>query len=298
MKVYGLAYPAYFVLRKVLTTTGLFRPFRRLLGPFGGRLLSRIASNGDRPSVVQGHVMLLASPGKYPPMALAMDRYEEGTTRLLRQIIKPGMAVIDAGAHVGYYTLLAARQVGPTGRVYAFEPEPANYDLLLRNIQRNEYTNIVAVNAALSRGVGQATLYLTGLDNGRHSLFRHGLPQQGSVIVEITTLDAFLESEGGTRVDLVKVDVEGSEADVLKGMEQLLRKPGELKLILEFNPALLRSVGLDPLQFLNRPADWGFNVHWIDEKKGPMPLESVDRVAKVGKLLNSETSVNLYCSRP
>jgi FkbM family methyltransferase len=231
-------------------------------------------------------------------MAMAMDRYEVGTTRLLQQVIKPGMVVVDAGAHVGYYTLLAARHVAPAGKVYAFEPAPANFDLLLRNIQRNEYANVVAVNAALSKGAGQATLYLTGLDNGRHSLFRHGLPQQGSVVVQTTTLDAFLEAEGWPRVDLVKVDVEGAEADVLKGMEQLLRKPGELKLILEFNPLLLRSAGLDPLQFLNRPADWGFDVYWIDEKKGPMPLESVDRVPMVAKLLNGESSVNLYCARP
>lgn len=242
--------------------------------------------------------MFLASPGKYPPMALAVDRYEEGTTQLFQRVIKPGMVVIDAGAHVGYYTLLAARHVGPAGKVYAFEPAPANYDLLLRNIQRNEYANVVAVKTALSREVGQATFYLTGLDNGRHSLFRHGLPQGGSVVVQTTTLDAFLESEGWPRVGLVKVDVEGAEADVLKGMEQLLRKPGELKLILEFNPSLLRSAGLDPLEFLNGPADWGFNVYWIDEKKGSMPLKSVDRVTVAGKLLNSESSVNLYCSRP
>ena len=91
------------------------------------------------------------------------------------------MVIIDVGAHVGYYSLLAARQVGPTGRVYAFEPDSSNHDLLLGNIERNGYTNIVAMRKAVSNRVVPMTLFLTGLDDSRHSAYRHGLPERRSV---------------------------------------------------------------------------------------------------------------------
>jgi len=182
--------------------------------------------------------------------------------------------------------------------VYAFEPESANYSLLVRNVELNEYRNIVTVNRALSNQTGSSTLFLTSLDNGRHSVYRHDLPLAGSVLIETTTLDTFLESQGWPTVNLVKLDVEGAETDVLEGMKQLLEKSKDLTLILEFNPSLLRNAGVDPLEFLDRPTQWGFQVHWIDEKNGPLPIESVDRDSMVGKLLSDESSVNLWCRRP
>jgi FkbM family methyltransferase len=241
--------------------------------------------------------MYLASPGSYPPVDMAMGRYEPGTTRLFQEVVKPGTVVIDVGAHVGYYALLAARQVGPQGKVYAFEPEPANYALLLKNIELNGYGNIVAAGEAVSNRVGPATLFLTRLDSGRHSTYHHGLPEKGSVAVETTTLDAFLEAEGWPKVDLVKVDVEGAEWDVLEGMEQLLRKSEGLKLILEFNPFLLQSAGVDPFRFLERPASWRFKVYCIDEGRGLLPLDQVGVSSLVERLLARQSSVNLLCSR-
>jgi predicted methyltransferase len=66
---------------------------------------------------------------------MANDRYEPAITRLFQETLQPGMVVIDIGAHVGYYTLLAAKLVGPTGKIYAFEPEPGNNEALNKNIE-------------------------------------------------------------------------------------------------------------------------------------------------------------------
>jgi FkbM family methyltransferase len=229
---------------------------------------------------------------------MAMNRYERGTTQLFERIVKPGMVVIDLGAHVGYYTLLAAKLVGPEGKVYAFEPEPTNYALLLKNIALNGYENIVTTRVAVSNRVGPATLFLTSLDSGRHSTHHHGLPEGGTVAVEATTLDAFLQAEGWPTVDLVKIDVEGAELEVLEGMDQLLRKSSELKLIIEFNPFSLHNAGADPLQLLDKLASWHFSVHCIDERKGVLPLEETDVRSLSARLLRRESSVNLFCSRP
>ena len=179
MRLRQLVYGMYRVARRVARAAGLTRLLRGTLGPVAGRLLFRATSNVDRPLVVQDHRMYLASPGQFPPADMALDRYEPETTGLLQRVIEPGMVVVDVGAHVGYYALLAAKRVGPQGKVYAFEPDPTNYALLLKNIELNGYRNILTTGEAVSDRVGTATLYLAGLDTGRHSLFRHGLPQRG-----------------------------------------------------------------------------------------------------------------------
>ena len=297
MRLRNAAYIFYLVARKAIRAAGLTKAVRGSLGPIAGRLILRLAPSANRPFLIHGHRMVLASGDRYPPIAMAMGRYEEKTTQLVQRLIKPGMVVIDVGAHVGYYTLLAAQRVGPTGKVYTFEPEPDNHALLLKNIELNGYRNVVATREAVSHRVGSSTLYLTGLDNGRHSMYHNGLPERGSVVVETTTLDSFLESQGWPRVDLVKIDVEGAEMSVLTGMDRLLREYDDLKMILEFNPSLLKSGGINPMGLLEKPVSLGLKVYCIDDKEGLLSLESVDTSALVSRLLANSSSVNLFCKR-
>ena len=297
IRLFKLVHPAYVTLRRVLTATGLFGPLRSWLGPRAGLIVSRITGDPSRPSLIQGHKMMLAHSGGYPPIAMAMDRYERETTHLFESLIKPGMVVIDVGAHVGYYSLLAARLVGAAGKVFAFEPEEGNHELLLGNINRNGYSNIVAIRKAVSNRVGSTTLYLTALDNGRHSAYQHGLPDRGSAVVEATTLDAFLDAQGWPKVDLVKVDVEGAEQDVFQGMERLLRESPDLKLIVEFSPALLQHAAGDPFQFLQWLSARHFEVHCIDADKGPVAIPNDEWPSMVDTLLKTAGSINLFCTR-
>lgn len=241
--------------------------------------------------------MRLAIPGRYPPVDMAMDRYERETTRLISCLVKPDMVVLDIGAHVGYYSLLAARRVGPNGKVYAFEPEPGNYDLLVENIEQNGYENVIPFRQAISDRKGNSTLFLTSLDNGRHSLYHHGLPESGHMVVETTTVDAFLESKGWPQVGLVKVDVEGAESEVLGGMGGLLERSSRIKLIIEFNPSLLCHAGVDLVEFLKRPTNLGFKVQCIDEKQGLLPVESGDISELTQRLMKRETSINMLWSK-
>jgi len=207
------------------------------------------------------------------------------------------MVVIDIGAHVGYYTLLAAKLVGPTGKVYAFEPEPGNHSTLQKNIQLNNYQNIVATRIAVSDRRGRASMYLTSLDSGRHSLFQHGLPKLGSTQVETTTLDWFLESQDAPRVDLIKIDVEGAEVDVLDGMHQLLIRSPDLKLIIEFNPTLLQSAGVAPIDFLDKLRSFEFQLSNIDDPNGLSLLSETDSSSLMNHLLAANSSVNLLCTK-
>ena len=295
MQLHKLTLPAYKLLRNAITAAGLAKPVRSVLGPMAGRITSRITGQPNRPSLVHGHWMTLAACGSYPPVAMAMDSYEEETTRLFESLIQPGMVVMDVGGHVGYFTLLAARQVGPTGKVFSFEPEPGNHNLLLENIHRNGYENIVVTRKAVSNQVGTMPLFLTALDNGRHSVYKHGLPERGRIDVEATTLDAFLESASWPHVDLIKVDAEGSEMDVLDGMDQLLVKSPVLKLIIEFSPTLLKNASRDPLQLLLRLNASGFALYSILEKRGPTTLPEEEWASLVDRLSKSVGSLNLLC---
>ncbi len=288
---------AYLTTRSVLRLTGLTRPARKVFGPIMGRLIFRTSGASTVPVTIMGHEMFLASADRYPPVAMINGRYEQETTKLMERVVEPGMRILDIGAHVGYFSLIAARAAGPDGKVYSFEPEPVNYSLLVENAKRNGYENIVTIQKGVSNETGTTTLYIAGLDNGRNSLYRHDLPQAGTTTVEITTIDAYLESQGWPEIDLVKVDVEGSELLVWEGMEQLRQKSSQLKLILEFNPALLRSAGIDPMQFLSMPGESGFKVEWIDEENGLLPIESVNTSELSSKLETREISVNLFCTK-
>ncbi|MQF95920.1 MAG: FkbM family methyltransferase [SAR202 cluster bacterium] len=290
-------YRTYMLFRWVLRTTGLLRPIRALVGPLAGRTLVRLSGQSGRPVEVMGHQMVLASSGRFAPIAMALGEYEPRTTELLERLVQPGTTVLDIGGHVGYYSLIAARKTGSAGRVFAFEPELSNYELLTQNIELNGYQNITAVNKAAFRGTGKLALHISGLDTGRHSIYDHSLPETGTQEVETVAVDSFLESQGWPKVSLVKIDVEGAEVDVLVGMDRLLREPEDIKLIVEFNPLLLQNAGVDVHQFLEIPTRWGFTVQVVDEEEGIIPLEQADPSQLVARLLSSEGSVNLFCEK-
>ena len=148
---------------------------------------------------------------------------------------------------------------------------------------------------ALSDQNRNTTIYLSGLDTGRHSLYQHGLPEQGKAPVQTTTLDHFLESQGRPNIDLIKIDVEGAEVSVLDGMQQLLMQSPKLKLIIEFNPTLLQSAGVTPLNFLDKLRSLGFQISNIDDSSGMSPILEIDATYLTNRLSLANSSINLFC---
>ena len=285
-------------MRSGLRATGLVKPVRKTLGRAAARLVFRLSTKGGTPTVVRGHRMILALKGEYPAPDMVADRYEPETTRLFQTLLRPGQTVVDIGAHVGYYTLLAARAVGPAGSVYAFEPAPENAALLRRNVELNGYQNVVIVSQAVSDRSGHFPLFLNRLDTGFHSLQKTLQPSDSeaahAVTVSTITLDAFLEAEGWPRIDVVKMDVEGGEGMALRGMRGFLQRAGDVTLIIEFCPWILRRVGSDPSGFLDELSGCGFEIQMI-EATGVSPLTSAARGPLIAKLLDAEGYVNLLC---
>ena len=294
----NLSYRLYSLTRAAARTVGVSRTLRRTVGPLAGRFVFNSSVHAGRPFVIQGHKMFLAPVGRYPSPDMVVDRYEQATTDLFRQLLQPGMVVVDIGAHVGYFSLLAAEMVGSPGTVYAFEPEPNNHALLKKNIELNSYSNIQAIQKAVSNKCGSTQLFLSALDSGSHSIYdaaARGVT--GNSLVNTTTLDAFLEGEGWPNVDLVKIDVEGAELTVLEGMEGLNQRSGAFNLIVEYCPFLLQSVGAKPSDLLDKLASMDFRVRFVDDKKGVLSGDTVNPSSITAKLLKQETYMNIVCSR-
>lgn len=186
--------------------------------------------------------------------------WEPEATAIVNRSIKKDMTVVDVGAHTGYYSLLFAKRVGPTGRVFAFEPEALGLDFLRRNMALNGYGNTTIVPAALSDWSGTATVqgktYLCGDDEGtdvgqRPSDLCHAAESTAKQArsadpatnvdepVRAAVFDELVPEFAITRLDFIKIDVEGAEWHVLRGMRGSLDRWSPM-LLLEIHPTQLK----------------------------------------------------------
>lgn len=170
--------------------------------------------------------------------------YERWETLFVERFVQPGWVVVDVGANIGYFTLLFARKVGPAGQVHAFEPAAVTAASLLRNIALNRPTNVWTYRMALANRRGKASLRRGRADNaGQTHLAAPGDP--GDESTPVTTLDAFVEEQGLTRLDFVKVDIEGAEAAFVAGAACTLAR-FRPAIMIEINPTALRALGANP----------------------------------------------------
>jgi FkbM family methyltransferase len=228
-------------------------------------------------------------------LLLSVNRvYEETEAKLFERSIRHGDVVVDIGAHIGYYTLLAARAAGPDGRVFAFEPERANYALLVQNLADNEYTNVTALNQAVMTESGDQTLFVSPDNAGDHHLYG-GADGRLSYRVEATSLDDFFAERPKT-VNVVKMDVQGTEPFVLGGMRDLLQANSTVLLFTELAPGSLRDAGTSGQAYVEALRDLGFDLHVIDEGTGSVAPTTVDEL--LGAVdFGRENHINLLCSK-
>src|SRR5262249_27038040 len=150
-------------------------------------------------------------------LAYFTGTYEDGIARVLSQLTRPTDVCVDAGANIGWHTtLLAARS---EGAVHAFEPAPKTFDRLLINLELNGWTNkVVANRVALSESNGTATVHLfPDLPEGHASLSNMGRSNFEAATTPQITLDSYLAERHLAQVDVIKIDVEGSELALLRG---------------------------------------------------------------------------------
>ena len=168
--------------------------------------------------------------------------YEPRTTQFILESCKPGMTFVDVGAHYGFFSVLAARQVGKGGKVFSFEPAPNTRTVLEQTIHLNDCTNVCVEPLALSRKSGTATFYCSvESGNPANSLVNLNDDLHKPLQVKMTTLDEYVQSRG-VKIDVIKIDAEGAELDVLSGGSTVWRTQKPL-LHLSFHPRQIRLNG-------------------------------------------------------
>lgn len=190
---------------------------------------------------------------------------EPAVERKFLEILRPGDVVFDIGANIGWYSLLAARHVGPAGRVVAFEPDLDNAALVQRNATSNGLTNMTVVPAAVTDQNGWATFLNKGSLEGRLDKDDDDAQRQrrakrdqrvrGTVPVPMLSLDTWIEQIRQAPPSLIKIDIEGAEIAALRGMTETLRS-AQPTLIIELHAT--REVVLDLLdsfEYEHRPIE-------------------------------------------
>ncbi len=204
------------------------------------------------PLKVRGGLLMELDPVEWTQMQLIKgDWLEPLTIALYEKLLRPGGVFIDVGAHVGFHSLVARAAVGPEGLVAAVEPQPYNAAKILANWRVNGFTNLKLFVAAAGEKPGAVWLHeQAASDRSVLSLdlsVGKNLPQ--AYEVNLVTLDSVVDACGGRMVDVLKIDVEGFELDVLRGLGEKLANVRQI--IFEFlNPAGQEAKSHSLVEFL------------------------------------------------
>lgn len=199
--------------------------------------------------------------------------YEPFEEELLLSSLSQGDSVIDVGANIGAYTLPMAQQVGEKGEVFAFEPEPKNAVILMKNVLDNGFENTIVFPFALSDKETVTRLYLSWDNVGDHRIYDGNYKRpRDSIEVMTERLDDVLAEEAD-HIAVMKIDTQGYEPFVIEGAKALIQahKP---KIFLEYWPYAYRKAGADKKRMLTFLSDLAYEAYVIDEdKKELVPFE-------------------------
>jgi FkbM family methyltransferase len=191
--------------------------------------------------------------------------YEKELGNMIKKVLNPGDVFFDVGANIGYFSLLAATS-DPTVKVVAFEPVKDLFQKLERNVLVNGLKNIIVVHTAVGEINEEKEIFLAGNNNLGMSSFHQPENYSGrKEKVKVLALDDWFQTLGLSRLDLIKLDIEGSELNALKGMRNMLEKFKPL-LLIEINPDTLSMFGLIPKNIYDYLNQLNFDGYIIDEK--------------------------------
>ncbi len=223
----------------------------------GPLLASKSSLNGQLPNGmqvvcdlrdhVQRHIYFLGS-------------YEVVESYLFSQMIRPGFIVLDIGANIGQYSMLASKLVGESGRVFAFEPVPANFNRFRNHISLNDLKNVVACQLAVWH---ESTTVNLGLHESNDIEKNNGSFAIGGSVSNVNAqsvvIDEFIDNNHIDRVDFIKMDIEGAEGYAIRGMIKTLKRD-KPPILMELNRDACALMGYDPQIF------WDLLVHQLGYK--------------------------------
>lgn len=244
-------------------------------------------------SEVQGSKMIL-DPGDSLDLSIN-GVYGELDTKIIREEIKEGDVVIDVGANIGYYTLIFAQLVGKTGKVFAFEPEPKNFYILKKNIEINNYTNVVVEQKIVSDKCGKMKLFISDSDIVGHRIHKMGNLEK-FIELESVTLDDYMKKLNlVSKVNFIKIDVEGAEPKVLEGSKKILENNNHLKIFTEFNRDVVEKYGEEPKKMIELLYRYNFKIYLPNYRQNKINLTHSNELLMSKEMLDE--NINLLCKK-
>ena len=273
-------------LGHALAATSRSAPFERGRWRIGSLAYRLIDGESGAQSAVQtrhGFAMNLDLAQFVDRTIYCTGEWEPLETALIAEILKPGDGFVDVGANIGYFTLLASRRVGPSGRVIAVEANPRTFKLIEANVRLNECANVDLRHVAAGETPGFATMIEREAGNaGGDQVDFAAVSSHTSMAVE--RLDQLV---GEQPVRLIKLDIEGAEAKALRGATGLLERSDAPDLVFEFTPKFLADMGDEPRALIGLLERLGYRLQTIGNA-GRSPAD---------ELIYAAEQTYLYCTK-
>lgn len=262
----------------------------------GARLMKALAESLESNAVIEidGIRLHPLANDRYVSASMyAHGLYQPELRDFMRATLRPGDVFVDGGAHIGYFTCVAAELVGTSGRVVAFEPAPETFSVLSQNVALNGLSDqCVLYNAALGRENSYAALELNSENPGDNWVRVDDIPQPGQV--EVMSLSGVVAALNIARPRLIKLDIQGMEPAALEGMQELIADPYDVALIVEYHAPSLERAEVLPSSLVEMLLDFNFSIRahaCTGEWFGVTRPESLDGVTEAGAW------ADLYCVR-
>lgn len=284
---------AAYYLRHISIEKGRYR-LLTLMRPIGRKIGHALGWRRIRTK--HGFLMDLNLQDWIPQDIFLMGEFEPSTTAIVKKLLRQGDVVVDVGANIGYFSLLFSQCVGSKGHVYSYEPVPQLASALQKNAELNKFKQISLSKLALSDHDGKAQFYVGPVDNSGLSSLRQ--PRNSSIVLDVDLArfdEIFSHAED---VALIKIDVEGAELAVLRGMEGYLRNKRP-NILVEVTNKFLNEMGDSEQSLLAYLQNLGYNCYVIGEarvellqsQKQPLPdqwnaLFSAEKVFGGGTVLS------------
>jgi FkbM family methyltransferase len=229
------------------------------------RLHPLVGQQVEEAEVTTHGVRIRLNLNDYIQQRIFYESHEPALLAFVERFVRPGDVVLDAGAHVGIFTLLAASLTGPTGEVHSFEPVPSNFEALEENVRLNGFRNVTLNQAAVGAEPGEVELGLPDVvpDSGTTSAMYTVGGGNRRFSARVVTLDSYVERLEERPIRLLKMDVEGFEPAALDGFATRLGDRPPEGIVLEVNVELLDKHGFGAAELLDRLVDWGYRLHRI-----------------------------------
>lgn len=191
--------------------------------------------------------------------------HEPEETDLVQSLVRKGDTVLDIGAHIGYFTILLAQLTGESGTVVAFETHPANAALLRRSMDESGYKHVVIENKAVTAHSAKLELFASSKGSVDHRIVG-SLKGRDRIQVDGVALDDYFDPN--TRIDFIKMDIQGAEGHAILGMKNLIAHQDRLTILSEFEPWGLEASGVGARTYLDMLTDLGFVLYDLQSESG------------------------------